>query len=84
MMWGSMLGESLSPQHGASSGCGWINGLQLWKVAANIFNKQLWTNDKGWFSSFGVGVGLTTFTIKNKFVMNIQKEPQTWTDSLDK
>jgi hypothetical protein len=24
-----------SPQHGTSSSCGWRNGLQLWKVAAN-------------------------------------------------
>jgi hypothetical protein len=42
----AMLGGSLSPQHGASSGCGWRNGLQLWRVAANILNKQLRTNDK--------------------------------------
>jgi hypothetical protein len=26
----------VSPQHGASSGCGWRNGLQIWRVAANI------------------------------------------------
>jgi hypothetical protein len=30
---------SLSPQHGASSGCGWRNGLRLWRVAVNILNK---------------------------------------------
>jgi hypothetical protein len=30
---------SLSPQHGVSSGCGWRNGLQLWKVAANILER---------------------------------------------
>jgi hypothetical protein len=41
------LGGSLSPQHGTSSGCGWRNSLQLWRVAANISNKQPWTNDKG-------------------------------------
>ena len=22
--------------HGASSGCGWSNGLQIWRIAANI------------------------------------------------
>jgi hypothetical protein len=27
-----MLGVSLSPQHDASSGCGWRNSLQLWRV----------------------------------------------------
>jgi hypothetical protein len=52
-----MLGGSLSPQHGASSGCTWRNGLQLWKVAVNILNKQLRTNDKGWSFSIGVGRG---------------------------
>jgi phage shock protein PspC (stress-responsive transcriptional regulator) len=47
----AMLGESLSPQHGASSACGWRDCLQLWRVAANILNKQQRTNDKGWSSS---------------------------------
>jgi hypothetical protein len=48
---------SLSPQHGASSGCGWRNGLQLWRVAANILNKQPRKHDNGWFYSLGVGHG---------------------------
>jgi hypothetical protein len=39
---------SLSQQHGASSGCGWME-------AANILNKEPRTNDKTWFSSLGVG-----------------------------
>jgi hypothetical protein len=42
----------LSPHHGMSSVCGW-------KVAVNILNMQLQTNDKGWSSSLGFGVGLT-------------------------
>jgi hypothetical protein len=50
---------SLSPQQGASSGCRWMNGLWLWRLAANILNKQPRTNDKG------LGVGLQPFTIKN-------------------
>jgi hypothetical protein len=33
------------------------DGLQLWRLAANIFNKQPRTNDKGWSSSLGVGRG---------------------------
>jgi hypothetical protein len=49
---------SLSPQHGASSGCGWRNGLQIWRLAANILNKQSWTDSKGWPSSLGVGRGV--------------------------
>jgi hypothetical protein len=45
-------------QHGASSGCGWRNGLQLWRLAMNILNKQPRTNDKGWLSSLGVERGV--------------------------
>jgi hypothetical protein len=41
--------------HGASSCCGWRKGLQIWRVAANILNKQSRTADKG--LSFSVGVG---------------------------
>jgi hypothetical protein len=26
--------------HGISSGCGWRIGLQIWRVAVNISNKQ--------------------------------------------
>jgi hypothetical protein len=45
---------------GASSGCGWRAVLRVRRVAVNILNKQLWTADKGWSSSLGLGVGLTT------------------------
>jgi hypothetical protein len=31
------------------------NGFQLWRVAANVLNKQKWAADKGWPSSLGVG-----------------------------
>jgi len=30
---------------------------KIWRVAANISNKQSHTAEKGWFSSFGVGCG---------------------------
>jgi hypothetical protein len=33
------------------------DGLQMWRVAANIPNKQSRTADKGWSSSLGVGRG---------------------------
>jgi hypothetical protein len=33
------------------------DGLQMWRVAANILNKQSRTADKGWSSSLGVGRG---------------------------
>jgi hypothetical protein len=32
-------------------------GLQIWRVAANIVNKQSRTADKGWPSSLGGGRG---------------------------
>jgi hypothetical protein len=32
------------------------DGLQIWKVAANILNKQSWTADKGCPSNLGVGL----------------------------
>jgi hypothetical protein len=33
------------------------DGLQKWRVAANILNKQSWRADSGWSSSLGVGRG---------------------------
>jgi hypothetical protein len=54
--------------------------LQVWRVAANILNKQSRTADKGWSSS----VGLTTPQHKNMLVTRDHTKPQTWTDSLDK
>jgi hypothetical protein len=36
------------------------DGLQIWRVAANILNKHQRTADKEWSSSLGVGRGLTT------------------------
>ena len=34
----------------------------MWRVAANILNKQSRTVDKGWPSSFGVGRGVNNFS----------------------
>jgi hypothetical protein len=36
------------------------DGLQIWREAANILNKQSRTADKGWPSSLGVGRGAST------------------------
>jgi len=55
--WRAVISWSLSPRHGASSGCGWRNGLQYGKWAANILNKQWRIADKRWSSSSGVGRG---------------------------
>jgi hypothetical protein len=53
----TMISGSLSPRHGASSGCRWRNGLRIWRVAANTLNKQSRTAEKGWSSSLVVGRG---------------------------
>jgi hypothetical protein len=73
----------LSPQHGASSGCGWREVLQVRRVAANILNKQSLTADKGWSSSLGVGRGADNPHRKNfSIVTKCFKVPRTWTESL--
>jgi hypothetical protein len=33
------------------------DGLQIWRVSANILNKQSRTADRGWSTSLGVGRG---------------------------
>jgi hypothetical protein len=53
----SMLSGSLSPENGASSGRGQRDDLQLWRLAANTFNKQPGTEDKCWSSSLRVRGG---------------------------
>jgi hypothetical protein len=47
------LKGSLESQNGTSSCCGWRAGLQIWRVAINILNKEWWTVRKGWSSSLG-------------------------------
>ncbi|KAJ4443652.1 hypothetical protein ANN_05327 [Periplaneta americana] len=58
------------------------DGLQIWRVAANILNKQSWTADKGWSSSLGLGEGLTTHHRKKQLVTKPNNKPQNGTDSL--
>jgi hypothetical protein len=40
--------------------------LHIWKIAANILNKQLWTAEKGGTPVCEVGAGLTTPYRKEK------------------
>jgi hypothetical protein len=40
------------------------DSLQIWRVDANILNKQWRIADRGWSSSWGLGRGLTTPTVK--------------------
>jgi hypothetical protein len=45
------------------------DGLQIWRVDANILNKQPRAADKGWSSSLAVGRGLTTPIVKRHHIM---------------
>jgi hypothetical protein len=47
---------SMARPHVADGG----DGLQVWRVAVNILNKQSRTADRGWSSGLGLGGGLTT------------------------
>jgi hypothetical protein len=59
--------------------------LQIWRAAANIFNKQSQTAYKGWSSSLRVRFGATNSSpYNNKLVTKCHKGPRTWTNSLDK
>jgi hypothetical protein len=65
----------LSPWQGASSGCGWTEGLQLRRVSANILNKQSRIADKGWSSSSVVGRGANNPPHRKKSILlrNVSK-----------
>jgi len=54
----------------------------IWRVAANILNKQLRTADKGCSSRLRLGEMLTTSSVKTYFVTKYLQEHQTWTDIL--
>jgi hypothetical protein len=60
------------------------DGLQIWKVAASILNKQLRTADKGWSSSLGVERGAKNSPYKNKLFTKCHNGPRTLKDSFDK
>jgi hypothetical protein len=65
----SVISGSLSPLHGAYSGCGWRNGLQICRVAANVLNKQSRTADMG--SSFSLGVGQSAKNSSNHVTKHV-------------
>jgi hypothetical protein len=47
------------------------DGLQIWRVAVNILNKQSRTVDSGWYSSLEVGRGLTNLPLKTQYLLRI-------------
>ena len=55
----------------------------IWRVDANILNKQLWTTNKGWSSSLGGWARCwQLLTIKTGFVMKLEHVPWTWNNTL--
>jgi hypothetical protein len=56
----------------------------IWRVAANILNKQSRTADKEWSSSLGVGRGANNSSLWKRvfFTKRSQTKPRTWTDTL--
>jgi hypothetical protein len=61
-------------------------GLQIWRVVANILNKQSRTADKGWPSSLGVGRGITTPHRKkrntSRNVTHLEPIQNNWTENV--
>jgi hypothetical protein len=49
------------------------DGLQIWRVVANILNKQSQTADKGWSSSWELGVGITPHRKKTSLLKNVTR-----------
>ena len=59
-------------------------GLQKWRVAVNMLNKQPWTADRGSPPAWGLFEGLTTPHRKKETVTNPLDKPRNWTDSLER
>jgi hypothetical protein len=53
------------------------DGLQIWRVAANIMNNLLLTADEGWSYSLGIRRGAESLHRKKKisFLRNVTKIP---------
>jgi hypothetical protein len=54
------------------------DGLQIWRVTANILNKQSHTADKGWSSSSGLDERLTTHHRKKQLVTKCYTGLRKW------
>jgi len=57
------------------------DGLEIWRVAANILNEQLQASNKKWSSSLELGEGLRICHCKKKqLVSKCYRGPQNWTE----
>jgi hypothetical protein len=57
-----IMGFPLSPGVARRQIANGGDGLQIWRVAANILNNQSRISYKGWSSSLGVGHGATNYS----------------------
>jgi hypothetical protein len=61
------------------------DALQIRRVAANIFNKESWTANKGWTSSLGVERGANNSSpLKTQLVTKCHKGPRIQMDTLER
>jgi hypothetical protein len=58
------------------------DGLQIWRAAANIFNKQ--TQTRSGLPVWGLGEVLTTPHHKKQLVTKFYTGTRNWTDSLER
>jgi hypothetical protein len=63
---------------------GEINGLQVWREAANVLNKQFPRADNGWSSSLGVGWGLKTLHHNKSRFYEMLHRASALSDSLER
>jgi len=78
-----LISGSLSPRHGASSGCGWRNGLYYGRQLRIYRNSSRRQPSRGGPPAWGLGEVLTTLTVKkNAYVTKHEHVPRTCTDTL--
>jgi hypothetical protein len=79
-----MLCGSLSQWHGASSDAVGGDDLKIWRVVANILNKQ-WRANMGGTPAWDLGEGLIPpYSKKKEPVMKCHTGCRNWTDSLER
>jgi hypothetical protein len=55
------------------------DGLQIWRIAANVLNKQSGKAEKRWSPSLGVGRGEKLLSVINEIVMKCYTWHRSWT-----
>jgi hypothetical protein len=74
-----MISGSLLPRHDASLGLRMEERPTIWRVAANVSNKQSRAVEKVWPPVWGLGEVLTTPRLKTDLVKKRIHVPRAWT-----